>query len=72
MKKYRIPVSWAVSSEIEVRAQSLAEAVRKANDAPLPRKNVEYIDGSFSVDFEMIRDANKGLAEDKVEDAKRN
>ena len=49
MKPYKIGVVWQMYGYVEVEADSKAEAIRKAEDAPLP-DNGEYIEGSFEVD----------------------
>ena len=51
MKTYKIGVVWQMYGHVEVEANSLAEAINEAQDAPLP-DNGEYIEGSFEVDVE--------------------
>jgi hypothetical protein len=57
-KIFKIPCSWEVCSVMEVEANSLEEAIQIAiDDAPLPTDS-EYIDGSFSVNNEMLEHFN--------------
>jgi len=51
MNTYKVPVVWQMYGYVEVEADSLAEAIHEAEDAPLP-DNGEYIEGSFEVDAE--------------------
>ena len=48
MKNYRVPVVWQMYGFVEVEADSLTEAKRKAIDAPLPEG--DYLEGSFEID----------------------
>lgn len=50
---YRIPCTWTVCGVMEVEADSLKNAITKAEDEPLPKES-DYIDGSFSVNREML------------------
>lgn len=61
MPKYIIPVTWAVASHVEVEADTLDEAKQKADDAPLPIENSEYIDGSFEINDDIINEVNPDL-----------
>ena len=51
MKKYKVPVEWAMSGYLVVDAANPTEAIEKARDmadtCPLPEG--EYIDGSFMI-----------------------
>ena len=49
MKTYKIPVVWQMHGYVEVEADSLSEAIREAQAAPLPEDG-SYIEGSFEVD----------------------
>ena len=40
-------------ADVEVEADSLDEAIEKANDIPLEEINAEYCDSSFSVNREL-------------------
>ena len=57
MKTYKIPVSWEVYGCLEIQANSLDEAIEMAEDSALPQ-NGEYIEGSFSIDHEVIPEHN--------------
>ena len=57
-KLYRIPVEWAVTGTMLVEADSLAEALIEAEDAPLPEAT-DYIEGTFEVNTQMIPHLNK-------------
>ena len=57
MKTYKIPVSWEVYGSLEIQADSLEDAIMKAEDSCLPR-NGEYIEGSFRIDHEVISEYN--------------
>lgn len=52
MKTYKIPVVWQMYGYVEVEAESLDEAIQKAQDAPLP--DGSYVEGSFEVDGDGI------------------
>jgi len=57
---YKICVSWECYGQMEVKADSLEEAIEKAEllDYPLPEG--EYVDGSFIVDeYELQEEVNK-------------
>jgi hypothetical protein len=51
MKTIRLPVTWAVCSTVDVKADSLEEAIEKFDprDYDLPTKDVDYVDGSFEI-----------------------
>lgn len=55
MKTYKIPCTWVMSGTIEVEADTLGEAIVKAEHAPLPTES-EYIEGSFAVDLELLHE----------------
>ena len=59
-KTYRIPCSWEMYGVMEVKAESLEEAVRKAfeGDTPLPMDNSSYVEASFDVDVEVAEEYN--------------
>lgn len=64
-KLYRIPVEWAVTGVMLVEAESLAEALVEAEEAPLPEAQ-EFIEGTFEINTEMIQYFNRKLSnEDK-------
>ena len=49
MKTYKIPVVWTMMAYVEVKAESLDEAINEVMNAPLP-DNGEYLEDSFEVD----------------------
>ena len=49
---YRIPFSWKSYVIMHIEAVSLKEARKIADQDPLP--DAEYIDGSFTIDEEML------------------
>ena len=55
MKTYKIPCTWVMSGTIEVEAETVGEAILKAEHAPLPTES-EYIEGSFAVDLELLHE----------------
>jgi len=57
MKTYKIPVSWTVTATMEIDAESLEDAILKAEDASLPT-DPDYLDGSFEVDHDCIEYLN--------------
>lgn len=65
-KLYRIPVEWAVTGTMLVEAESLAEALIEAEEAPLPEAQ-DYIDGTFEINRQMIPHFNKSrLSKEEV------
>ena len=60
-KAYRIPCSWQMYGVMEVRAESLEEAVKKASgdSTALPMSNSAYVEASFEVDEEIVEDYNR-------------
>ena len=59
-KTYRIPCSWEMYGVMDVRAESLEEAVREAfeGNTPLPMDNSAYVEASFDVDVEVAEEYN--------------
>lgn len=55
--KFTIPVSWNVSSEIEIEATSLDGALEQALYCDLPEES-NYIDGSFEVNTDCVEEMN--------------
>lgn len=67
MRTYQIPVVWTVTEEMEIEAESLAEAIAIAEDAPLP-SDPYYLEGTFQILRGSLRMVNKDLSdEDKKE-----
>ncbi len=59
-KTYRIPCSWEMYGVMEVKADSLEEAMEEAlhGGSPLPMDNSSYIEASFRVDEEVVEEYN--------------
>ena len=56
-KKFFVPVSWTVAAEIVVEAANEDEAMELAAATDLDCFNkVDYVQGSFDVDFGMIEE----------------
>jgi hypothetical protein len=55
MKTYKIPCSWVMSGTVEVEADTVGEAILKAEHAPLPTES-EYIEESFVIDLELLHE----------------
>lgn len=53
MKTYKIPVVWQVAGICEIKAESLQEAIDKAQEGNLPYDS-SYIEDSFEIDHEGI------------------
>ena len=59
MKVYSIPVHWAMSATVTIKAENIEEAIKKVSELPaLPRRHAEYVDGSFEVNVEAAHDIN--------------
>ena len=54
-KIYKIPCSWVMSGTVEIEAETVGEAILKAEHAPLPTES-EYIEESFAVDLELLHE----------------
>jgi hypothetical protein len=54
-KIYKIPCTWVMSGNIEVEADTVGEAIVKADYAPLPTES-EYIEGSFVIDLDLLHE----------------
>ena len=64
MPKYKIPVSWVMTDEIDVEANSLEEAIQKVEESnELP--DGEYLDSSFEVNRELISSCPEIFGEQK-------
>lgn len=66
MKGYKIPVEWSVYATVEVKGNSLDDAVKRAKDnvdeLPAVLSESEYVDGSYRInddDKELIQSLNK-------------
>ena len=58
-KTYKIPCSWEVHSWVDVEADSIGDAITKAesDDFPIPIE-ADYIEGSFEVDHDIAEEYN--------------
>lgn len=52
-KTYTLPVYWEMSGEIEVKAESLKEAIQKAADTAIPLPQGRYVQDSFGIDTDI-------------------
>ena len=59
-KMYKIPCTWEMYGVLDIEADSLEDAVKIAEDDghPLP-DHQNYSDGSFVVNFEILKEYNK-------------
>ena len=58
-KKFVVPVTWLVATEVFIEAESEDEAMDLANNIDLSGvdfNNADYVQGSFDVDFGMIEE----------------
>ena len=53
MKSYKIPVIWSVTATMEIEAESLEDAILKAEGGRLST-TPDYLDGSFEVDRALL------------------
>lgn len=59
MKTYKVPCTWEMFGVLEIEAASIEEAKRIAiEDSPLP-DDEEYVDGSLTVDDDMLKYYNE-------------
>lgn len=58
MPRYKIPVFWSYGGTVEVEANSMTEAIVKAQEdnSPINVNDACYIDGSFTVDVYQAND----------------
>ncbi len=59
MKEYKIAVSWEMYGYVKVMANSLDEAITKAEDDETPLPDGDYVDGSFNADRQISEEWNK-------------
>lgn len=64
MKKYTIPCVYQMYGFYYIEANSLKEALEKAEDAELP-KDSNYVETSFEIDSDMIPFYNELTEEEK-------
>ena len=55
MKKFLVPVTWMVSTYVEVEAEDIDEAVHEAHGVDLDlMPDPEYVGDSFEVDYDGV------------------
>jgi hypothetical protein len=55
MKKFLVPVTWSVSTYVEVEAEDIDEAVHEAHGVDLDlMPDPEYVGDSFEVDYDGV------------------
>jgi hypothetical protein len=62
MKTYRVPVTWEVCADYYIEANSEEEAIKIAEDLPLPEYG-EYLTDSFKIDYDDILEEESLLDE---------
>lgn len=69
MARWKMGVSWQVSGWIYVEADTLEEAIAKAETDETPLKDVmdaDYVDASWEVDEQMAEAYNQHLLDKEV------
>jgi len=66
--KYNIPISWESYKRYKVEADSLEEATKKALKQFLTEPDENYLDDSFKVDVEVLKEdyPNENLDIDSI------
>lgn len=60
MRTYRIPVWWMVGGTLNIKADSLQDAIKEAEDSHIPAVVDQcYIDESFRVDWDGAMEMNE-------------
>lgn len=57
--KFEIPCSWQMYGTMEIEADTLKEAIQKANDDSSPLPDGDFVTDSFQVDWESIEENYK-------------
>ena len=61
MKKFLVPVTWMVSTYVEVEAEDIDEAVHEAHGVDLDlMPDPEYVGESFEVDYDGVDEVPSG------------
>ena len=70
MREFRIPVSWRVHGTQVVTAQDLdhAIAIVEADQSLDLPSDEEYIDGTFEVDYDLIKQVKESVGEENLQD----
>jgi hypothetical protein len=59
MKNYKVAVTFMVSAETEIEADSLDDAINNVIQGELPPEDTWlYVDDSFQIDWDSTRDLN--------------
>jgi len=53
MNTYKIPCTWQMYGYYTIEANSIKEALQKAEDSNLPTDS-DFVEGSFEIDYGMI------------------
>lgn len=61
MKKFLVPVTWSVSTYVEVEAEDIDAAVHEAHGVDLDlMPDPEYVGESFEVDYDGVYEVPSG------------
>jgi len=64
MNTYKIPCTWQMYGYYHIEANSIKEALQKAEDSNLPTDS-DFLEGSFEIDNEMIPFYNELTQQEK-------
>ena len=56
MPKFHIPVRWEMYGSTVIEADSVEEAMSKAENMSLDNFDADYVSGSFEVDDELVEE----------------
>ena len=70
MREFRIPESWRVHGTQVVTADDLDHAmlIVEADQSLDLRSDEEYIDGTFEVDYDLIKQVKESVGEENLQD----
>ena len=60
MPKFHIPVRWEMYGSTIIEADSIEEAMSKAEELSLEDFEADYVSGSFEVDGELAEEIKEG------------
>lgn len=63
-KTFKIPCTWQMYGYYHIEANSIKEALEKAEDSSLPT-DADFLEGSFEIDNEMIPFHNQLTQQEK-------
>jgi len=67
VKKFLVPVSWSVSTWVEVEAEDIDEAAHEASGVDLDlMPDPEYVGDSFEIHYEDIQEVEAGKFDENV------